>query len=149
VTGGTVSLRALLKRPVMLRDIELGSASDAVLDSESLRVVGLEVACGDDVRRFLPLAAARLREDRVAVGSAQLLLDEAQREFYRRHSRPFRSLLGVQVARKGSSLGELVDLVVTPDGTVEAVSARTNGTRARLYPRAEVTIAPARKATAA
>jgi hypothetical protein len=149
VTTGAVSLRSLLERPVMVQDIRLGTSDDAVLDSESLRVVGLEVLCSDEVRRFLPLAAAQIRDDRVAVGSALLLLEEDVREFYRRRSRLFRSLLGTPVAGGRRPLGELVDLEIALDGTVTAVSTRVNGSSPRLYPRAELRIGPARRATAA
>ncbi|MBD0337823.1 MAG: hypothetical protein ICV67_00860 [Thermoleophilia bacterium] len=147
MTGGT-SLRALLERPVTLRGIRLGLPSDAVLDTESLRVVGLEVLCDDGGRRFLPLAAARLRRDQVAVGSALVLLEEGDREFYRRRSRAFSALVGRPVERAGRSLGLLVDLLVSPDGTVAAVAARANGSPV-LHDSAGVTIAPASKASAA
>lgn len=147
MTGGT-SLRALLERPVTLGGIRLGTPSDAVLDTESLRVVGLEVLCDDGVRRFLPLAAARLRSDQVVVGSALLLLEDEDREFYRRRSRAFSALVGRAVEREGRPLGALVDLVVSPDGTVEAVAARANGSPV-LHDSAGVTIAPASKASAA
>jgi sporulation protein YlmC with PRC-barrel domain len=149
VTSRSFSLRALLGRPVMLKGIRLGDPSDAVLDTESLRVVGLEVLCADGARRFLPLAAARIREDRVAVGSALILLEGEDREFYRPRSRTFRALIGAPVERGGRPLGELVDLVVAPDGTVEAVAARVNGSGALLHESAGVTISPAPKASAA
>ena len=149
MTCGTFSLRALLGRPVMLKGIRLGDPSDAVLDTESLRVVGLEVLCADGARRFLPLAAARIRDDRVAVGSALILLDEQDREFYRPRSRTFRALIGAPVEQEGRPLGELVDLVVAADGTVEAVAARANGSGALLHESAGVTISVTPKASAA
>jgi sporulation protein YlmC with PRC-barrel domain len=149
VTSSSFSLRALLGRPVMLKGIRLGDPSDAVLDTESLRVVGLEVLCADGARRFLPLAAARIREDSVAVGSALVLLDDGDREFYRSRSRTFRALIGAPVEREGRSLGELVDLLVTPDGTVEAVAARVNGSSALLHESVGITISPAPEASAA
>jgi hypothetical protein len=149
VTAGRVSLRAVLQRPVMVGDVRLGAPTDAVLDSESRRVVGLEVTCPDGVRRFLPLAAARIRKDRVAVGSALMLLEEGEREFYRRLSRTFVALLGSAVARDGQALGNLVDLVIARDGAVEAVATQVSGSGARLHERAGVTLAPARRASAA
>ena len=149
MTSRSFSLRALLGWPVMLKGIRLGDPSDAVLDTESLRVVGLEVLCADGARRFLPLAAARIREDRVAVGSALILLEDGDREFYRPRSRTFRALIGAPVEREGRPLGELVDLLVTPDGTVKAVAARVNGSGALLHESAGVTISAAPKASAA
>src|SRR5215218_3083614 len=100
-------LSGLLERPVMLQEVHLGAPTDAVLDSESLRVVGLEIECDDGVRRFLPLAAARIREDHVAVGSALLLLEEDVRGFYRHRTVMFGALVGGPVERAGRLLGEL------------------------------------------
>ena len=147
--AGHVWLRALLERPVTLKGIRLGVPVDAVLDSESLRVVGLEVLCSDELTRFLPLAAARIREDQVAVGSPLLLLEDDQREFYRRGSRAFRSLAGAAVVRDGRRLGELVDVLAEADGAVVAVSARASGSAVSVYERAEVTIDPAAEVSAA
>ena len=49
---------AILSLPVRLHGIELGRPVDLLLDRESLRVVGLDVLCGDEVHRFLPLPTA-------------------------------------------------------------------------------------------
>ncbi len=133
----------------MLNGIRLGTPGDAVLDDESLRVVGLEVICSDGVRRFLPLPAARIREDHVAVGSALILLEEDARAFYRRRSRLFGSLLGAPVLRDGMPVGALADLVIASGGTVEAIATGANGTAPCLHDPADVTITPARKASAA
>ena len=147
-TGGT-SLRELLERPVMLEDIHLGEPTDAVLDSDSLRVVGLEVQCDDGVRRFLPLAAARIRDDHVAVGSALLLLEENVRDFYRRRTVMFTAVVGAFVERAGRPLGRLSDLIVGPDGVAEAVWISSNGSGERQYPRAGVVISSAQRVPAA
>jgi hypothetical protein len=148
ITAG-VSLRELLGRPVMLGDIRLGAPIDAVLDSESLRVVGLEVECGDGVRRFLPLQAARIGADRIAVGSALMLLEENVRGFYRRRSSAFTGLVGLPVERAGRPIGRLTDLVVAPDGTTESVTVSVNGSGEHSHPRAGVAIRPARRVPAA
>ena len=68
--------------------------------------------CGDESRRFLVFAAADLREDAIVVSSALLLLEDV--DFYRDRSRSLRDLLG----------GELRDLLVRPDGSVEARRVR-------------------------
>ena len=149
VIAAGVSLRELLERPVMLGDVRLGASIDAVLDSDSLRVVGLEVERADGVRRFLPLAAARIGDDRVAVGSALLLLDENVGAFYRRRSSSFAALVGLTVERAGQPLGRLVDLVVAPDGTIESVRVRVNGSGEQSHPRAGVVIGRARRIPAA
>jgi len=148
ITAG-VSLRELLGRPVMLEDIRLGSPVDAVLDTESLRVVGLEVECRDEVRRFLPLAAARVGEDRIAVGSALMLLEENVRDFYRRRSSMFSAVVGLPVERAGRPLGQLVDVVVAPDGTAESVRVSANGSGELNLSPAGIVLGRARRIPAA
>ena len=148
VINAGLSLRELLERPVMLGDIRLGASIDAVLDIDSLRVVGLEVEGRDGVRRFLPLAAARIGEDRVAVGSALMLLEENVGAFYRRRSSSFNALVGLNVERAGQPLGRLVDLVIAPDGTAESVRVLLNGSE-QSHPRAGVVIGRARRIPAA
>ena len=148
MTGRGHSLRALLNRPVVLGGIRLGESSDAVLDTESLRVVGLEVRCDDGARRFLPLPAARIGDGEIAVGSALLLLDESERKFYRRRSRTFGALVGGPVERDGRSLGSLVDLFVAPDGTVEGVVAGSSGAPS-LHASEGITLAAPPRASAA
>ncbi|MEX2211039.1 MAG: hypothetical protein WD689_04675 [Gaiellaceae bacterium] len=147
MTGTGVSLRSLLKRPVVHEGVRLGEPSDVVLDTESLRVVGVEVLCPDGALRFLPLAAARIRDDHIAVGSALLLLEEGDREFYRRRSRLFSTLVGAAVQRNGTHAGALVDLAIGSDGVVLAVRA-SNGAGPQTLGAEGVTIA-ARKASAA
>jgi hypothetical protein len=133
----------------MLEGIHLGDPTDAVLDSESLRVVGLEVECDEGVRRFLPLAAARIREEHVAVGSALLLLDDDVRGFYRRRTLMFTGLLGAPVERGGRLLGELSDLTVGAEGEVEAVWVGVDGSSDQRHPRASIVVAPAHRVPAA
>ena len=142
-------MRELLRRPVMLDDILLGAPTDAVLDSESLRVVGLEIDCGDGGRRFLPLAAARIRDDHVAVGSALMLLENGVRDFYRRRTAVFSALVGAPVERAGRRLGALSDVLVTRDGSAEAVCVDANGSGMQRHPSDGIVIAPARRAPAA
>ena len=54
----------LLGAPVRVHGIQLGHVADLVLDVERRRVLGLEVACGDEERRFLPLSVASFDEGR-------------------------------------------------------------------------------------
>ena len=77
----------VLALPVRVHGIELGQPVDALLDPHAGRVVGFEVRCGDGVRRFLPFAVARLREDQIEIDSPLMLIDERGLDFYRRHSR--------------------------------------------------------------
>lgn len=133
----------------MLGDIRLGVPVDAVLDSDSFRVLGLEVECDDGVRRFLPLPAARIADDRIAVGSALMLLEANVGDFYRRRSSMFSGMVGLPVERAGRPLGRLTDLVIGPDGTTELVRASANGSGEHSHPRAGVAIRPARRVPAA
>lgn len=125
-----VSLRSLLERPVVLGEIRLGQPTEVVLDSLSLRTLGLEVRCRDKVSRFLPLRAARVRDGDIAVGSALLLFED--QEFYRRHAVDFRSLCGALVERGGEVLGELTDLVIDEEGSPVEVQVGSNGSTTRV-----------------
>lgn len=118
VVTGVISAGSLLRRPVRLRGIRLGRPTDLLLDVEAMRVVGLEVVCGDDARRFLPLAAARVREDEIAVGSALLLLEGDDVGFYRRRGLSLAALRGRRVVLSGRPAGVLRDVGIAPDGRV-------------------------------
>jgi hypothetical protein len=106
---GSRSAIELLQLPVRLNGIRLGQPVDLLLDPVEWRALGLVVRCGDEGNRFLVLAAADIREDAIEVPSALLLLEDV--EFYRARSRSLREILG----------GELGDLLVASDGSVEAV----------------------------
>jgi hypothetical protein len=67
------------------------------------------VLCGDGSRRFLVFAAADVREEAIELRSALVLLEDV--DFYRQRSRSLRDLLS----------GDLCDLSVMPDGSVEEV----------------------------
>ena len=56
---GFVAADELLRLPVRLHGIQLGRPVDVLLDAEAWRVVGLDVLCGDEVHRFLPLGRGR------------------------------------------------------------------------------------------
>src|SRR5690348_1872863 len=108
---GSRSATELLQLPVRLHGIRLGQPVDLLLDPVEWRAFGLVVLCGDEGDRFLVFAAADIREDAIEVPSALLLLEDV--EFYRDRSRSARALL-----HDGQS-----DLLVAPDGTVEAVES--------------------------
>ena len=122
-----VSGAELLGRPVRLNGIHLGWPVDVVLDADARRVIGLDVRCGDDAVRFLPLAAARVRDEEVEVRSALLLLDESHSSFYRRRTTRLRSLRGLAVERRGRPLGTLADLVLADDGAVLELALEEGG----------------------
>jgi hypothetical protein len=124
---------ALLRRPVRMRGLKLGEPVDLVLDPEPLRAVGLEVVCGDDGRRFLPLGAARLRDGEIAIGSALLLLQEADLAFYRRRGTLLSELRGRRVEHRGRELGSLADVVLDGSGAISELVLE-GGTRVPVDP---------------
>ncbi len=46
--------------PVRLHGIQLGRPVDLLLDPDTRRAVGLDLLCGDEVHRFLPVAVRQL-----------------------------------------------------------------------------------------
>ena len=119
---GSRSATELLQLPVRLNGIRLGRPVDLLLDPAEWRALGFVVLCGDESSRFLVFAAADLREDAIDVSLALLLLDDV--EFYRDRSRSLRDLLGA----------ELRDLLVTPDGGVEALVVERDGVLQQIEP---------------
>ena len=118
---------ALLRLPVRLRGIQLGRPRDLLVDLAAERAVGLEIVCGDEVRRFLPLATATLRDDEIAVGSALMLLEEAELAFYRDRADALSGLRGLELERDGRPVGRLSDVVVGEGGTLEGVLVERDG----------------------
>ena len=105
-----VSASELLRLPVRVRGIEIGHAIDAIVDPAQKRVLGFDVLCRDESHRFLPLTAAVIRPEEIAVDSALTLLAEDQLDFYRKRARWLRELVpGLQHAW------------VAADGTLELV----------------------------
>jgi hypothetical protein len=103
------SATELLQLPVQLHGIRLGRPVDLLLDPKEWRALGFVVLCGDGSRRFLVFAAADVREEAIELRSALVLLEDV--DFYRQRSRSLRDLLS----------GDLCDLSVMPDGSVEEV----------------------------
>jgi len=100
----------LLRLPVRVGGIEIGHAVDAIVDPTQNRVLGFDVLCRDETHRFLPLTAATIDAEQIAVGSALTLLAEDQLDFYRKRARGLRELVpGLQDAWVGA------------DGTLELV----------------------------
>ncbi len=112
----------LLRLPVRLRGIRLGRPVDLLLDPVEWRALGFVVHCGDEGSRFLVFAAADLLEDAIDVSSVLLLLEDVG--FYRDRSRSLRDLLG----------DELRDLLVGPDGSIEALVVERDGVVQRIDP---------------
>lgn len=116
---GGLSGTSFLGLPVRLHGIQLGHVVDLIVDPTALRVVGLDLRCGDDEHRFLPLAAAEVRDGELAVSSALTLLEDEELAFYRRSGSTLRVLRGAPVERGGVELGTLKDLIVGERGAIE------------------------------
>ena len=112
---------SILSLPLRLHGIELGRTADLLLDRETLRVVGLDVLCGDEVHRFLPLPTAAIRGDGLTIHSPLVLLEEDELGFYRARAFSLKSLRGKPVTRKGRSVGTLRDVVFARSGELLAV----------------------------
>ena len=108
---------SLVGRPVVIRDVRLGVAVDALFDRALGRLVGLDVRCDDEAHRFLPYPACEVLEDRLAVESALVLLDR-ELDFYRVGGSTLSDLRGQAVLVAGDELGTLADLLVDPEGEV-------------------------------
>ena len=80
-------LRDVLALPVRLHGIQLGRPVDALVDPDVDRLLGFEVICGDDTKRFLPFSVARVGADEIVLQSALTLIDERDLDFSRRRSR--------------------------------------------------------------
>jgi sporulation protein YlmC with PRC-barrel domain len=120
------SVEKLLRLPVRVRGIQLGRPVDLVLDRDARRGVGLEVICGDDEHRFLPLAVGERAEDTIEVRSPLLLLARGELTFYTSRGSTFASLRGKDVLFAGEPVGTLSDLVLAVDGAIESVVVATH-----------------------
>lgn len=129
---GSRSAIELLLHPVQLGDIRLGRPVDLLLDAEAWRVLGFVVLCGDGTQRFLPWAAAAVSDDEIGVSSALLLLEDI--EFYRGRSRSLRALVGSSAVSGRREVGVLRDLLVTADGTVDALLVEQDGAMHEVEP---------------
>ena len=106
-----LSAGELLRLPVRTNGIEIGRPVDLIVDPLGNRVLGFDVLCRDESHRFLPLTAALIDDEQIAVGSPLLLLAEDQLDFYRTRGKSLRELVPV-----------LDGVTVDADGTLEFVS---------------------------
>jgi hypothetical protein len=136
---GSTSSAGVLALPVRMHGIGLGRSVDLVVDVDVRRVLGLEVRCGDDVHRFLPLAAAHVRDGEIAIASPLILLDELA--FYRARGHGLGALRGARVANAGGEVGTLRDVVFEDEGAIRELVLATPGGEQRLRPGADVRIA--------
>lgn len=126
---GVVTIRGnhLLALPVRLHGIQLGRPVDLLLDREELRVLGLDVRCGDEVHRFLPLPTASVSAKAISISSPLVLLEEDQLAFYRARAFAFTSLRGRPVEQRGREIGALDDIVVRSDGSIQQLLVKGDG----------------------
>jgi PRC-barrel domain len=115
-----LSAEKLLRFPVRLDGLDVGRAVDLILDPSQGRALGLDVLCGDEVHRFLPLAAAEVGEDEIRLSSPFALVDDASFAFYRGKASSLRAIKGRHVARAGRDLGSIRDVLVSPAGEISA-----------------------------
>jgi len=97
----------LLRRPVQLRGIQLGRPVDLLLHPQEPQALGLDVLCGDERHRFLPLSAVELREGHVEASSPLVLLDLRDDSFYRREARSLGAMRG-RAVEGGTVLEDVV-----------------------------------------
>jgi hypothetical protein len=122
---GALSAGQALHLPLRLHGVRLGHPVDLLLDAAEWRVLGFDVLCGDEGRRFLPFSTARIAEEQISVDSALMLLEDI--DHYRARSRSLRSMLGEPVTRGRLPLGVLRDVEVAADGTIETLTVELDG----------------------
>jgi hypothetical protein len=132
IDGAGMTGARLLELPVRVRGIRLGRTVDLLLDPSRPRVLGLDVRCGDERNRFLPLSATIYAETELLVPSALVLVDEEDAGFYRERAVSLASLRGRRVEHEGRQAGRLLDVAVDVDGLVVALVVDADGTRARV-----------------
>lgn len=115
----TIRGNHLLALPVRLHGIQLGRPVDVLLDRAELRVLGLDVLCGDNVHRFLPLPTASIRDGAIVIRSPLVLLEEDELDFYRTRAFSLRSLRGRPIEQRGREVGSLDDVVIGSDGSLQ------------------------------
>jgi hypothetical protein len=106
----------VLGLPVRLHGLNLARPVDLLLDRDGLRVVGLDVLCGDDEHRFLPLPTAAIGDGALTIHSPLVLLEQDELDFYRARAFALSSLRGRAVTKRGKDVGKLRDVVFAPGG---------------------------------
>ena len=139
---------ALLALPVRLHGIQLGRPVDLLLDREAVRAVGLDVRCGDEEHRFLPLLTAAVSENGITIHSPLVLLEEDELDFYRSRTFALSSLRGRPVLRNGREVGTLRDVVVAQGGELVAAIIGTGAGSKRLPFDGTLRFAPERRSAA-
>jgi hypothetical protein len=135
---GSMASGDVLALPVRMQGIVLGRSVELIVDVHVRRVLGFEVRCGDDTHRFLPLAAAHVHEDEIAIASPLTLLDELA--FYRARGRGLGALRGARVGSARGELGTLRDVVFDADGSIRELVVATPAGERRFRPGADLRV---------
>ena len=138
----------LLRLPVRLHGIQLGQPSDLLLDREAMRAVGIDVACGDEIHRFLPFPTAAITDEAITISSPLVLLEGNELDFYRSRAFALSSLRGRAVERKGTKLVALQDIVIATAGELTAVLVEIDGATERVPFDDKLRFAPERRSAA-
>jgi hypothetical protein len=145
---GKRSAEDVLKLPVRHLGLTLARPVDVLLDRDDFRVVGLDVLCGDEEHRFLPLAAATIRDDAIEISSPLVLLEETELAFYRSRTVSLEALRGRPVRRRDAKVGALRDLLLEDDLSVAAVVVEQDGRRLTLPFDGAISIDPRNRSAA-
>ena len=145
-----VSVEQLLRAPVLLHGIQLGRPVDVVLDRDRRRALGLEIHCGDEARRFLPITVLRLGEAGIELASPLVLLEGRELTFYAERGSTLSGLRNAAVVDDGERIGTLADVELEPDGTIAEIVVSTESGRRRIaYGPGVVLVPPPRRVRAA
>ena len=140
--------RELLGLRLRLHGIQLGQPADLLLDRESLRVVGLDIACGDGAHRYLPLPVAVVKDKELAINSPLVLLEADELSFYRTRTFAYSSLRGRPVEVAGVVAGKLVEIVIDSSGTLVEVIVDDDDRTRRIAFEDSVRFVPATRSAA-
>lgn len=144
-----MSAARALGLPLRLRGIQLGRAADVLLDGARRRVVGFSIVCGDDERRFVPLAVTTVRERDLEVPSPLVLLEPAELAFYAKAGSTFAALRGAAVVDGRMEVGALEDILFELDGSIACLDVVTPDGPRRLAFHERVSLAPSPRAVRA
>jgi uncharacterized protein YrrD len=122
----------LLALPVRLHGLQLGRAVDVLLERDGARALGLDVRCGDEVHRFLPLPTASVADAELAIRSPLVMLEEDELAFYRARTLSLAALRGCPVESSGRPVGTLRDIVIEPAGAIVELIVETETGERRL-----------------
>ena len=127
-----VSAEQLLRAPVLLHGIQLGRPVDVVLDRDRRRALGLEIHCGDESRRFLPITVVRLGDVGIELASPLLMLEGRELAFYTQRGSTLSPLRNAAVVVDGERVGSLADVELEADGTITEIVVSTENGRSRI-----------------